>query len=350
MKTIKIKYIGFWDGFTPEKNVFTKTILENYNVVECDDPDYIICSCFNNKEFYEYCNYPQVRIMYSGENYIPDFNFVDYAISPYPIVFQDRHFRYPICFDDYNGRFNDLLKKERNYSKEDLSRKIYFANFIASHDSEDNLRGDFYKQLSDYKRVEAFGSYLNNQPLGQTVDIYSKEEVQRQSKFTLCFESTKHEGFITEKIADAFFSDTIPVYYGSEDVKNIFNEEAFIFCKNRSDFNRVIQRIIELDNDDELYLEMLRKPIFRENDYAKNINRELSLFIRHIFNQPVDQAYRRSNWCIPQWHEKFIQNAHKTKKSLQSGKIVPINNKKLVVTSLLKSIKKEVGRKISKKT
>ena len=45
MKTIKIKYVGFWDGFNPENCPFTKMILDNYNVVESDNPDYIICSC-----------------------------------------------------------------------------------------------------------------------------------------------------------------------------------------------------------------------------------------------------------------------------------------------------------------
>ena len=71
---------------------------------------------------------------------------------------------------------------------------------------------------------------------GQTVDFHdeSKTAFQRKCKFTLCFKSTNHWGFVTEKIVDAFYADTIPVYYGSPTVTDIFNRDAFI---NVADFD-----------------------------------------------------------------------------------------------------------------
>lgn len=342
MKTIKIKYVGFWDGFNPENCPFTKMILDNYNVVESDNPDYIICSCFPDENYYEYCNYNQVRIMYSGENYIPDFNLIDYAVSTYPIIFQDRHFRYPICFDNYNFRFETLLKKNRNYSKRILKEKTYFANFIFSHESEKNLRGDFYKQLSKYKRIESFGSFLNNQPSCNTVDILSKSDVQRLCKFTLCFESTKHEGFITEKIVDAFFADTIPIYFGSSDVKNIFNENAFLYCEGKEDFDTIIKKIIELDTNDDMYINMLRQPIFQDWTYASTIKEELKAYVHHIFDQPLDQAFRRSQVYIPREHEKFINNASKAYKALHLGIAIPNIKNKALLSSFIRTMKKNI--------
>ena len=64
-------------------------------------------------------------------------------------------------------------------------------------------------------------------PNGEVVNWLdgSKTALQRKCKFTLCFESTNHYGFVTEKIMDAFYSDTIPVYYGSPTVAGIFNKE-----------------------------------------------------------------------------------------------------------------------------
>lgn len=343
MKTIKIKYVGFWKSFEPDKVEFIKTIFENYNVVESDNPDYIICSAFEegaNNDFYEYCKYPQVRIMYSGENYIPDFNFIDYAVSPYPIIFQDRHFRYPVCFDNYNNRFNSLLNKNRNYQPSILNSKTLFANFIASHESEDSIRGDFYKRLCKYKRVESCGSFLNNQPNGEAVTIFNKDELQKKCKFTLCFESTKHDGFVTEKIADAFYADTIPVYYGSKEVKKFFNPESFIYCESRDDFNRVINQIIELDNNDEKYLEMLRKPIFNDVEYAKNIKNELTKFVKHIFDQPLPDAYRRSRIYAPASHERYLLRLKKINEALSIGKPLSGFTAKQVGISLLKTVKR----------
>jgi hypothetical protein len=64
-------------------------------------------------------------------------------------------------------------------------------------------------------------------PNNQTVDYsdQSKTDFQRKCKFTLCFESTKNEGFITEKITDAFYADTIPIYYGSSTITDYYNLE-----------------------------------------------------------------------------------------------------------------------------
>lgn len=360
MKTIKVKYIGFWNSFEPEKNYFIKTILDNYNVIESDNPDYIICSCFfEGKDYYEYCKYDQIRIMYAGENYIPDFNYIDYAISPYPITFQDRHFRFPMCFEDYNGRFFSLLSKKRNYSSNILINKPFFANFIYSHESENSIRGDFFKELSNYKRIESYGSFLNNQVQSESVSLYNKVDFQKRCKFTLCFESTKHEGFITEKITDAFYADTIPIYYGSSDVKSIFNEEAFIYCNGRDDFEKVIKKIIQIDQDDEMYMTMLRKPIFKDEEYVNSFNRELISFVHNIFDQPLEQAYRRSRVYAPKKHEGYLLNLKNMLNLLLDGKKLPeVTDKQLmhafrlsrrrIIKTRVKHIKRSIRKQFQK--
>ena len=92
-RTIKLKYIGFWDEFDPESFSITRILRKYFPVEICDDADYIVCSCIGR--FYEFLEYPQVRIEYIGENYIPDLNMIDYAITPYPISFLDRCFHFP---------------------------------------------------------------------------------------------------------------------------------------------------------------------------------------------------------------------------------------------------------------
>lgn len=97
MKTVKINYACTGDYYDKKQNLIYDILKNNgYDVQIVDDPDYIICDVLG-ENFYEYCKYPQVRIMCSGENYIPDFNLIDYAISPYPIQFGDRHFQLPMC-------------------------------------------------------------------------------------------------------------------------------------------------------------------------------------------------------------------------------------------------------------
>ena len=308
MKTIKIKFVGFWDNLDPEENIIYQILKKHYDVQIVDDPDYVICSVFGVP--YEYCRYPQVRIMYSGENYIPDFNLVDYALCPYPIKFLDRCCYRPVCLGEF-GRAKELQYKKRDFTKSILDEKIYFANFIAGHESEYNIRGDFFKKLCEYKRVESPGSYLNNMPDSERVWFLNESKInfQKKCKFTLCFESTKHEGFVTEKITDAFFSDTIPVYYGSSTVTDIFNPKAFINCSDYPSFEAAIEKIIELDQDDEKYLEMLRQPVFVDPCFADKILNDIEEFVINIFEQPLEKAYRRSRVYWPKTYENFV-NKH----------------------------------------
>lgn len=303
-----------------------------YDVQIVDDPDYLVCE-FWGANPYQYCGKPQVRIMYSGENVIPDFNLVDYGISSYPIQFGDRHFQLPACVWP-REHWISLKKKERNYPVEFVKEKEYFANFITSHESENQCRGDFFKQLCQYKRVESPGTYLNNMPNGETVDWKdnSKTVFQRKCKFTLCFESTNHYGFVTEKLMDAFYSDTIPVYYGSPTAAEIFNPEAFINVLDY-DFEAAIERIIELDQDDDKYLEMLSKPILVDPEYPEKLEEDLSRYICGIFNQPLEKAYRRSRVYLPRYCDDYLARA--------------IDEETLTLANLLSRIGRKLANKVT---
>lgn len=310
MKTVKLKFVGKWENMKPEDNLVYHWLKKNrYDVQITEDPDYIVCDIFGNPP-YEYCKYPQIRILETGENYTPDFNVMDYAICRYPIQYGDRCFYLPGCSNPGN-HWHALPQKDRSYPREFLKEKEYFANFIAGHDSENGIRGDFFKKLCEYKRVESAGTLYNNMPDGATVNWLndSKTDFQRKCKFTLCFESTAHDGFITEKITDAFYADTIPVYYGSSNITDIFNKDAFINCGDYESFDAVIEKIKELDQDDEKYLEMLRQPILVDPDYPRRLDEELEKFIINIFEQPKEKAYRRCRVYYPKWHDEYLAQA-----------------------------------------
>lgn len=314
MKTVKIKFAGKWEGITPDQNTVCYWLKKNgYDVQVTDDADYVICDVLGEYH-YEYCGYPQVRIFESGENVTPDFNLVDYAISRYPIQFGDRNFFYPGC--TMSGRYwHALATKDRNYPGEFLKEKPYFANLIARHDSEHNYRSLFFEKLNAYKRVESAGQLLYNMPDGTQVNWLddSKTNFQRKCKFTICFEGTSHEGFITEKITDAFFADTIPIYFGSSTITEIFNKDAFINVSDYDSFDAVVEKIKELDQDDEKYLAMLRQPVLVDPDLPRRLDEELEKYILHIFEQPLEKAYRRCRVYYPKWQDEFLEKARKPK-------------------------------------
>lgn len=308
MKTIKLKFVGFWNGFDWKTWFLTRYIERHYNNIEIsDNPDYIFCSCGPKNDPYAYCKYDQPRIFYSGENYIPDMNLVDYAISSYTNILFDRCLSIPVGFN----RFVDVTTRPRElFTLEMVKEKEYFCNFIFSHDSEYNERSEFFELLSKYKHIESLGPLLYNRQDGIKVQVgsWNKTDFQRKCKFTICFESTIHKGFISEKIADAFYADTIPIYMGSDTITDIFNEKAFIYIKSKSDFESAIQKIIDLDNDDEKYLEMLKLPIYK-NNYVSEKEEEIEKFLRNIFDPPKEKSYKRSRvYLAKRFNDYFLGN------------------------------------------
>lgn len=310
-KPVKLNYVGFWPGFDPSTFLITQFIEKNYDVQISQEPDFILCSCLDDHP--NYLDHPQPRIMYSGENYIPDLNLVDYAISPYPVSLLDRCFRFPHGLLNAEKAMHCYrrTKGEIVFDRDFLKSKTSFANFCASHDSEGNLRGDFFKQLCQYKTVDSIGSFLNNTGAKVKFNDGTKAAYQRKCKFSLCFESTSHGGFSTEKIVDAFYSDTIPVYYGDPYIGELFNKKAFINVADFDSFDDAIARIIELDNDDEAYLEMLNQPVFTDPEYYPTLLRECEAFICHIFDQQPEKAYRRSRVYAALHSEQYLKNASK---------------------------------------
>lgn len=338
-KKIKVKFVGYRrkariNGVNLEDTWIYQTLCKHYDVELSDNPDYVFCNCFN---LYDYCKYPQVRIMYSGENYVPDFNLIDYAISSYPVDFLDRNFYLPQSLFGYHGERKEMESRERNYTKEFLATKTRFANFIASYDSENNMRGDFFKALSKRKKVDSAGKWLNNTGEHVRFQDNSKADFQRQCKFSLCFESTSNGGFNTEKIMDAFYAETIPVYYGDPNISSIFNPKAFINVADYASFDEAIEKILEIDADDEKYLEMMNQPIFVEENYISKSYEQAEDFLIHIFEQPIEKAYRRSRVFWPKGHEEFLVKAMPLYQKVYRNKIaVTIRNLKRRLKKLMK--------------
>lgn len=322
-KTIKVKFIGFQskgyiNGIKLKKTWFYKTLDKLYNIVECEDADYIICSCFN---LYEYCGTEQIRIMYSGENYVPDYNLIDYSICSYPVNFCDRNFYLPASLFGYDGDRKDIEKRKNCFDASVIQSKTRFANLIASYDSEDNYRSRLFNELSKYKTVDSVGKFLKNSDIEVRFQDNSKVEFQKQCKFSLCVESAINSGFNTEKIMDAFYAETIPIYYGDPEISKIFNPKAFINVSDYDNLEAVVNRIIELDNDDDLYLKMLNEPIFIKENFITDTFKAAEDYLTHIFDQPIKKASRRSKVYWPLGHEQFLVKATKTHKILYRNKL-----------------------------
>lgn len=290
MKSIKIAFADHWSDFKKDNNFILNFLKLQYNVVLSDNPDFLFCGSNMSGERQRYSNC--VKILISGENLIPDFNIYDYGAASAYLQFGDRYFRKP----PYIAKKEILDRSKIN--KQMAHRK--FCNFIYRNSKWPGTKNrmNFCKLLQTYKQVDCPGQSLHNIDCKDLAprngDWYkSKQKFLEQYKFTIAFENSFSEGYTTEKIIQPFYAYSIPIYWGNPLVTNEFNSKSFINCNDYgNDFNAVIEKVKELDNDDEKYLEMLSQPPVLESfDFDKEKHfREWVIRIIERGNKPFDKG------------------------------------------------------------
>ena len=98
-KTIKINFEDFWNFFNYESFKIYQILIKKYNVIIDKNPDYL----FFSDHGYNHLKYTNcIKIYYTCENMIPNFNQCDYAIGMHYLSFEDRYIRFPIysCLEE----------------------------------------------------------------------------------------------------------------------------------------------------------------------------------------------------------------------------------------------------------
>ena len=141
-------------------------------------------------------------------------------------------------------------------------------------------------------------------------------------KFSICFENCLQKGYTTEKIVEAFAAGCIPIYYGNPDIGEEFNTKAFVNVHDFDSLEDAANKVIEIDQDEELYKQIKSEPIITG---AQKNDSELRAFLFSIFDQPLEQARRRpyntriheleSNYLLIRMYEKYIGKHQKKVKA-----------------------------------
>lgn len=256
MKDIRIEFVDFWPDLMKTNNYFYNLLSEYYNVIiDGTNPDLVFYSCFG----YDHLKYNCKRIFFTGENKKPDFLGCDFAFS-FDFNEKENHFRLPLYLfyiDDHKmiNKLENLQSKEKY--QEIWAKKNKFCCMIVSNPRA-SKRIEFFHKLTQIKKVDSGGKVLNN--VGGRVK--DKMEFINDYKFVFSFENESEDGYTTEKIVEPIFKDCIPVYWGNKKVHKDFNTARFI---NYHDFNseeELIEKLIEIDQNFYLGVEMISQPVF----------------------------------------------------------------------------------------
>tara|TARA_X000000950_G_scaffold79159_1_gene99581 strand:+ start:14736 stop:15629 length:894 start_codon:yes stop_codon:yes gene_type:complete len=278
-KNLKIDFTGFWPNFIKKDNYFYHLLSTKYEV-EVDEvkPDLLFYSVdYSNKKEHLKNKYKHSKkIFYTGENKLPDFHFCDASFT-FSTKSNDNNYRLPLWalfinwFDVPHKRNRDqsfLLKKESLLDNHILKKpNKFFCSFLATNPSGERV--NFFPKLNQIKEVDSSGKLMNNSKkiIKGRGDQKWKLKYLSKYRFNIAFENEIGDGYVTEKIIHPMSVNSIPVYWGSDSVRNDFNVDSFIFLDDFDSYESAIDYIMTLENNNDLYLEKLNNPWFKDNKF-----------------------------------------------------------------------------------
>jgi alpha(1,3/1,4) fucosyltransferase len=251
-------------SFNTQNNFLTRSLAARYDLEFSDDPHVLFYACSGRR----HRKYRCLRLFFTGENLRPDWRTCDYAIT-FDRTDHPDHFRWPNYARGAYGDLQRLVKGSVDPEKV-LAEKSGFCNFVCSN-PRCRERVEFFDKLSRYRRVDSPGSVRNNMVQaiaprhGQTKWYRGKLEFIRRYKFTIAFENGSHPGYTTEKLPQPMWVDSLPIYWGDPLVHQDFNPRSFLNYFDYGSQDALIDRIIEVDRNDDLYAQMLHEPWYHQN-------------------------------------------------------------------------------------
>ncbi|MBQ7561137.1 MAG: hypothetical protein IJS99_04815 [Synergistaceae bacterium] len=292
-------------------------------VLDNETPDYVIVSdrIYFKPEYEKSLrkiltdnNHKPILIGFMREAISPDLNIFDYAICwNWKFSYRDRVARIPphIFVGDSKvimpEMTNNLTQSE---AKNLLGSKKRFCNFIYSNASADSIRKKIFDILSQYKRVESLGKYLNNvgTVISSSCDWQELSiKIKNHYKFSIACENASFDGYTSEKLLTSLQAHTVPIYWGNPYVSEEYNPEAFINVNDYNNIEDVVKRVKEIDEDDDLWAYIVSRPWQTDSQkkYSEQEYKNYQDFMTNIFSQPLDKARRVGSGT---WPELFYKN------------------------------------------
>ena len=286
---LRIHYTDFFNGLNANDYIVTSLLRKDYNVVfDHENPDIVIYSSFGWDHIY-----PKglIKLFYTSENEYPDFNICDYSASHLRDHVGGKNLWLPVGIR--------LLSDPRPIPSNPEKRP--FASFIASQNWTlgAKYRENFTRYLMEnYKRVDCPGRILHNIDIPDLEPRNGQWQSSKLSyigryKFNIAFENSNTDGYITEKLTDCFVANTVPIYWGSEGDVAPYPKEAMICANDYPDFESLVARIKEVDENDDLYLSMLRANPMHHKSFVEDQKRRFTDDLYAFLNKIARDAINR---------------------------------------------------------
>jgi alpha(1,3/1,4) fucosyltransferase len=298
-----IGFTNFWPGFNPE--YFFPDPVSSLFERGSENVDVLVFSCFSGRTMAVPRIPPgkYIRVFYTHENIQPDFSSCDFAVSFSHDCDPQTHVRLPNYVSRFFLQEIDLQRfvQRRTDAEVDsiVADKRAFCAYVQRKSVP--IREQIVRKLSAYKRVDCMGPHLNN--VGGTLPMAEKHSKLREYKFTVAFENSSSPGYVTEKVVDAYVGGSIPLYWGDPVVERFFNPlSMLILSGDESGMVDFVERVAEVDRDDDTYRRILQEPLFKPEALRDHLD---GFAVREFFKRIARQVPQFRERGGPTWSSPF---------------------------------------------
>lgn len=268
-KPIRIGFADFKSNWSPYPDYvafFVDMLKDDFDVSVVDDPDYVFCSVPGS----EHLNYKCIKIFFPGENRRPDFENYQWSFT-YDFNDDPRHYRLPM-YAMYGDVYQPLQPKP---PIDELWDRKFCCVLFGKSPVGISPREDFFYELSKYKQVDSAGRHLKNVPVVLPgMGGPPKVNFIKDYKFVLAFENFSYPGYTTEKVFEPMLANSCPIYWGNPLVGKDFNTRSFVNSHEYENLDKVIERVIELDQNKEEYAKAMSQPYYVNNEINSYVKKE----------------------------------------------------------------------------
>ena len=255
----RIYFNQFWTGFLEctytitvnffinlFKNVFKTDIIIEHNITNAN----ILCEhvCPPNKTLINSKQW-KYSILVTGESVVSDAMHEHYKLfscflsgtTPNCLL---KRIKFPLCTSYFYCNSHLIMPPVST-----MPTKIVCAVIT---NPKGIVRNKFLNTLEKHIPVCYGGTFRNNIGYKIRGDHNSNNllNFMRQFKFVIAMENNEEDYYITEKICNVLFAGVIPIYWGSPNVTQYFNEDRFLHLKNDSEteIDYIINKMINMDS------------------------------------------------------------------------------------------------------
>ena len=198
--------------------------------------------------------------------------------------------------------YNTDVKKYKHVLSYDVVHYNSYSNFIKIPPPFDawipkNERGVFNKtknisfiastkqfcaeHIFRQEMVKRFSSICDVFGNGRSREISSKSMGLSDYRFSFCMENHITDLYYTEKVLDCFLTGTIPIYYGTRTIDQIFDINGIVFLDD------ILNNTIKIEDLNETFYAARHVSVTNNFNIANSMNNNVSNSIDHFVSKVI---------------------------------------------------------------